>query len=124
MKVTYIELLGQKHPLCFSLAAAEALREKFGSLGKMNEALTSSDEKESANAIDCSLLVMLKAGRTYLSAIGEKLPPPVPCLPSEVLHASEKINALEAIYAAVVNDTAREVEIEVDEKNAQATTGE
>ncbi len=122
MRVTYIELLGERHPLCFSLTAAEAMRGKFGSIGKTNEALTSSDPIESVGAIDYVLQAMLKAGRTYLSAKGEELPPPVPCLPSEVLHAREKVNALSAIYAAIVNDSEREVEVEL--KNAPATPGE
>lgn len=122
MRVTYIELLGERHPLCFSLSAAEALAAKFGSLGEMNKALTSKDPIESVDAIDYVLRIMLKAGRTYLSAKGENLPPSVPCPPSELLHAKEKTTAMSAIYAAIINDSEREVEIEP--KNAPATSGE
>ena len=34
MKVSYIELLGKKYPLCFSLTAATEMEEAFGGLDK------------------------------------------------------------------------------------------
>ena len=52
MKVTYIELLGERHPLCFSLAASEALDESFGGLDRMTQALSSGSLSQTAKAPD------------------------------------------------------------------------
>lgn len=119
MKVHYIELLGKKHPLCFSMAAAEELDEHFGGLDKMADALTSKDIKVVAKATDKVLMEMLKAGRIYAGAMGEELPPAIPCKPSDILDPREG-RAISAIFAALKGDSARKVRTQ---GNAEATQG-
>jgi hypothetical protein len=63
MKVTYIELLGERHPLCFSLAASEALDESFGGLDRMTQALSSGSLSQTAKAVDMVLQILMNVGR-------------------------------------------------------------
>ena len=120
MKVNYIELLGQRHPLCLSLSGAEALSEAFGSLEKMGELLDSQDVSRMAKAVDTILTILLKAGRIYADALGEKLPPELPCRPSDLIDVRDR-GAVEAIFAAMRADAGRDVE--AAPKNAAATRG-
>ena len=120
MKVTYIELLGQKHPLCFSLGAAEALNEAFGSIDNLDKEIGSKDVGRIAKATNTLLEILLKAGRIYAAAIGEELPAELPCRPADVIDVRDK-SVLADAMAAIRGDTSREVE--TDSKNMEATQG-
>lgn len=119
MRLSYIELLGEKHPMCFSLAASEALAEKFGGLENMDKALSGGDIRTTANAIDTILTVLLKAGRTYVSAIGGELPPEIQCRPADLIDVTDGAEAIKSMFSAIQNDNAREVEAK--SKNGGAT---
>lgn len=118
MKVTYIELLGQDHPLCFSLAASEKILEQFDSLEDMSEAVTGKDLAKKVHAIDTVLQILMQAGRIYVHALGETLPPELPCRPSDVIDIREP-KAVQAIFEAMTAGVKRTVEIE--QKNGKAT---
>lgn len=120
MQLTYIELLGKKHPLCFSLGAAEELTERFGSIEKLDEEIGSKDVGRIAKATNTLLEILLKAGRIYASAMGEDLPEPLPCRPADVIDVRDK-TVLANAMAAIRGDTKREVETE--SKNMEATQG-
>lgn len=120
MKLTYIELLGQKHPLCFSLGAAEALTEAFGSIENLDKEIGSKDVGRIAKATNTLLEILLKSGRVYASAMGEELPPELPCRPADVIDVRDK-SVLADAMAAIRGDTKREVETE--SKNTEATQG-
>lgn len=120
MQITYIELLGEKHPLCFSLGAAEALDEAFGSLEKLDAEIGSKDVGRIAKATNTMLEILLKAGRIYAGALGENLPKELPCRPADVIDVRDK-KVLADAMAAIRGDTSREVETE--SKNTEATQG-
>lgn len=120
MKVSYIELLGEKHPMCFSLAASEELSEKFGGLEKMQKALTGGDIAKVSMAVDAVLSCLLKAGRIYIKATGGELPAELPCRPADLIDVTDKA-AVESIFSAIRSDTSREVETKT--KNGKATPG-
>lgn len=109
MRVTYIELLDQRHPMCFSLAASEALDEAFGGLERMQEELQSGSVGRVAKAADTVLAILMQAGRIYASARGEELPEKLPCRPADLIDASSK-EAVQAIFSAITGGTEREVE--------------
>lgn len=109
MKVTYIELLGERHPLCFSLAASEALDEAFGGLDKMTEALSGGSLSQIAKAADTVLQILMKAGRVYCGARGDTLPPPLTCRPADLLDVRDG-STVRLILAAISGDSEREVE--------------
>ena len=118
MRVSYVEFLGQKHPICVSLAATEQLVEAFGSLEQFADALDKSDLARTAQAVDTTFQILLKAGRIYASAMGEELPPELPCRPADLIDVRDR-SAIAAIFAAMRADTSRTVEVE--QKNGEAT---
>ena len=111
MKVSYVEFLGQKHPLCFSLAASEKILEEFKSLGAMSDAITGDDLVKKVYALDRVLQILMKAGRIYLSACGEDLPPELPCRPADLIDVRDP-KATQAIFDVMRSDTERTVEAE------------
>ena len=113
MKVTYVEFLGQKHPLCFSLAASEKI------LDAMSDAITGDDLANKVHAIDRVLQILMKAGRIYASACGEDLPPELPCRPADLIDVRDP-KATQAIFDVMRSDTERTVEAEG--KNGEATS--
>lgn len=121
MKVSYVEFLGQKHPLCFSLAASEAILEEFQSLGAMSDAITGEDVAKKVHAIDRVLQILMKAGRIYASACGEDLPPELPCRPADLIDVRDP-KATQAIFDVMKADTERTVE--AVGKNGETTSGQ
>ena len=120
MRVSYIELLGEQHPMCFSLTASEELSSEFGGLEKMQNALESRDIAQVAKAVDKVLACLLKAGRIYVGATGGQLPAELPCRPADLIDVTDG-EAVRAIFTAISADTARTVETKT--KNAGATQG-
>lgn len=121
MKLGYLELLGAKHPMCFSYAAAAELEEAFGSLSGMEEQVFSDKLSISVPATNTLLETLLKAGRIYAKAMGEELPAPLPCRPVELIPANDK-RAISAVFTTIAGDAKREVEVQA--KNAPATQDE
>lgn len=109
MRIGYIELCGEKHPLCFSLSATEEICQQFGDLSNMGKALAETDVAKHLHAVDSVLSILMRAGRRYCEVIGEELPPPLPCRPADVIGLGDK-SAIEAIYATINDDNARTVE--------------
>lgn len=118
MRVSHIELAGNKHPLCFSLTASAELDEYFGGLDEMERVMTNGTLHQRARAIDKVLAVLMKCGRTYAEAMGMELPAPIKCNPGDLIDVTDG-TAVQAIFSAISNDTDREVEVE--SKNAKAT---
>lgn len=120
MKVSYIELLGEKHPMCFSLAASERIDEEFGSVDAMLDELHSKELRRIAKAADKVIQILMHAGRIYMSALGEPLPPPIPCRPADLIAVTDQ-ESIQAIFSTMKEDSAQEVVTEP--KNAEATQG-
>ena len=121
MKIGYLELMGQRHPMCFSYAAAAELEEAFGSLEGMEAQVFDDKLSICVPATNKLLEVLMKAGRIYAKAMGEELPAPLPCRPVDLIPANDK-KAISAVFATISGDAKREVEVKA--KNAQATQGE
>lgn len=117
MKLSYIELKkGERHPLCFSLSATEAIVDEFGSLEKMTDALTGGDTLTQIKAIDKTLAILLDAGQKYCAEMGIETPPALKCRPADLIDVTDP-TAITAIFDTINNDTKREVEA----KNAEPT---
>lgn len=121
MRVSTIELLGRKHPLCFSLTAAAEMDEAFGGLENLSEEMQSGGLSQRAAAINRALEILLKAGRIYAAASGLELPEPLPCAPADLIDVTDGA-AVQAIFSAISGDTEREVE--TVPKNGTATQGQ
>lgn len=123
MERQYIELLGEKHPLCFSMSAAQRLTERFGSLDEMGAQLGSEDASIRRDAINDALEELMQAGRVYAKALGEPLPPQLPCKPADVL-PPQTAPVLALILRTMRGDSQRDVEAEGSVKNVEATPGD
>lgn len=109
MRTSYIELLGKRYPMCFSLTAATEMDEAFGGLEALSGRLREGSLAQRAADINRALEILLKAGRVYASASGMELPEPLPCAPADLIDVTDGA-AVRAIFSAVSGDTAREVE--------------
>lgn len=121
MKVNYIELAGRKYPMVLSLSAIQRIEEEFGSMEGMSEALTYHEETGLTaviQAVETVLGIFLDAGRKYVSAIGEEVPPPLPCRITDVLDM-DAMSARDLIGGVIDSGTRREVEAAA--KNGVAT---
>lgn len=106
MKISYVELAGTNHPVCFSLSAIEDIEDEFGSLEGMKTALTSGKVK----AINRVLEIILRAGRAYCDGIGEDCPPPLRCRPGDLIGARDT-EIITEILRAMRDDSDRAVEV-------------
>ena len=122
MKLHYIELLGEKHPLCFSMTAARNLTEQFGSIEEMGAQLMSNDVNTRRSAVNDCLKELLKAGRIYARAKGDPVPRELTCEVADLV-GPETVPLVALILNVIRKDSVREVEIEDTGKNAGATPG-
>ena len=106
MKLSYVQLGGEKHPACFSLSAIEAIEDEFGSLDKMREDLASGSIK----AINSVLEIMLDAGRAYCTGMGMDLPPKLKCRPADLIDVTDT-EVVHDIFAVISGDSERSVEV-------------
>lgn len=106
MKLSYVQLGGEKHPVCFSLSAIEAIEEEFGSLDEMRDGLT----KGSVKAINSVLEIMLDAGRAYCNGMGIDCPPRLKCRPADLIDVSDT-DVVKDIFAVMSGDSERSVEV-------------
>lgn len=120
MKLHYIKLLGEQHPLCFSMTAAQNLTEKFGSMEEMGDQLMGDDVGMRRTAINDALMELLRAGRAYARAKGDALPKELPCAVSDVI-GPETLPQVALILSVMKGDSAREVTTEETGKNGEAT---
>lgn len=121
MRVSYIELLGVKHPMCFSLTAAAEMDEAFGGLDALSERMQSGNLAQRSRAINTALEILLKAGRVYAAASGMEVPETLPCAPADLIDVTDGM-AVQAIFTTISGDVEREVE--TVEKNGEATQGQ
>lgn len=120
MRVSTIELLGRKYPMCFSLTAATEMDEAFGGLENLSERIGAGGIAQQTAAINRALEILLKAGRVYASASGMEILEPLPCAPADLIDVTDGA-AVAAIFSAISGDAEREVE--TVPKNGEATQG-
>lgn len=105
MKLSYVQLGGEKHPVCFSLSAIEAIEEEFGSLDNMREGLVGGKVK----AINRVLEIMIDAGRAYCAAMDLKCPPKLKCRPGDLIDITDG-DIVKDILGAMAADGERKIE--------------
>lgn len=113
MKLTYITLRGEQHPLCYNLYAIERMCDEFGGLDEMSDAVSSDNTGEQIRAVGKVLKILLDGGRAYCAEMAIDMPPAI-ANPSAVIDASSP-EAIKAIFSAINGD--KETEIEVQGKN-------
>lgn len=114
MRISYIELVGTKYPMCFSNSASEELADEFGSLDKMREAMSSSNPFKAINKM---LKILIKYGIKYCELAKIDCPASLDFEPGDVLDMTDP-ESITAVFSAINSGTERTVE--VVEKNATA----
>lgn len=111
MRLHYLEIKpGERHPMCFSLSATEAIIDRFGSLDAMRRAMEDSEDAAARlRAIDDVLTALLDAGRRYCAEMGVDMPPPIRCRPADLIDVSDP-SAIRAIFETIQGDSARTIE--------------
>lgn len=110
MRISYIELAGERHPLCFSLTAIESISEEWGDMDGMSKAISDTENLAGKlNAINRLLEILIAAGRRYGEMVGMELPPPLKCRPGDLIDITDS-DAISNIFAAITNDSKRDVE--------------
>lgn len=120
MKLVYITLRGEQHPLCYNLTAVEEICEEFGSLDGMTEAINSGEQGVQVLALGKVLRCLLDGGRAYCKEMEMDLPRPVRN-PSALIDITSP-ETVKAIFASV--NAGKEAEVEAYSKNVEATPGE
>lgn len=118
MKIGYITLAGEKHPLCFSLSAAEQIAAEFGDMDGMGKALSSENTSTKLKAISTVLDILVTAGRKYAEVMGMDLPRKLPCKPADLIDITDEA-AIKSIFSAIKAGSDRDVEVAAS-KNAEA----
>lgn len=114
MKLTYITLRGEQHPLCYNLYAIEKMCDEFGGLDEMSNAVSSDNTGEQIRAVGKVLKILLDGGRAYCAEMAIDVPPAIKN-PSAVIDVSSP-EMVKAIFSTINGD--KETEIEVAGKNA------
>lgn len=119
MKITYIELKGNQHPLCYNLYAIEEICDEFGSPEDMADKMNSGNRSEQLRTITKVLKILMDGGRAYCKEMGIELPEKIEN-PAALIDATSP-EAVQAIFSAIKRD--KETEIEVISKNVEAAQG-
>lgn len=137
MKINYIDIAGTKYPMSFSLAAAKAFKNKFGSLKGMFDAMNEADDIfDQLDAIIYVLATLIMQGCEYMNLFCKNIPHEdgtcfdgeryVP-MPIELIEVAVGINNMgdvsNAIIEAINGSSKNEIEVETeessDEKNVE-----
>ena len=117
MKLSYIELRGEQHPLCYNLYAVEEICDAFGSLDEMRTAIESEDKGQQVSAIGKLLRCLLDGGRAYCDEMEIALPRAVKN-PAALIDVTDP-DTVRAIFSTINSD--KKTEIEAISKNVEAT---
>ena len=126
----YIEVAGKEYPMRFSIAAAKAISEKFGSLDNLSEALSGAGEAETLDNVLWVVALLIQQGCAYKNLFEKDQPvlenAPVEKgkyvpLDKEQLEVGLDILSLRdlqgKIYQTVGTGQRHTVETQTDEKN-------
>lgn len=114
MRITEIEIAGTLYPLCFSVKAYKEIEKKYGGLSEINEALTDVSE------ILWTLELLSNQGAAYLKLTENVESKTITSENAEILIGFKDIPKIKtAIYDCLLSGMKRDVEVEVDPKNAE-----
>ena len=111
MEVRCVWCLVQRNPLGLCMGASETILAEFKRLDEMRDAIAGDVLVKKGHALDRVLQILMKAGRIYLSACGEDVPPELPCRPADLIDVRDP-KATQAIFDVMRSDTERTVEAE------------
>lgn len=124
-RISEIEIAGKKYPLNFSVKAARAVDEKFGSLDKLSGVIGVSDNfTENMYNIHWMLILLMEQGAAYKKLVdGEDIVIPTSDDLEVLIGAPDLVPAQAAILQSIGLSMKPTVEVEPDSKNAETTQG-
>lgn len=137
-RITFIEIGGRSFPLSFSLGMLRSISSKFGSFNKIEDAMSKIDDElteESIDVISYLVYILIKQGALYCNTFGNGQPLPdniakdekgkILALSQEEVEVGLSIDGIEdamkSISEAMAGASKKEIEIESDSKNEEAT---
>ena len=137
-RTVYIDIAGKEYPMRFSLGASMAIANKFGSLKKMQEELTNSEnEAKALETMSYILSALIKQGCAYKNLFEQDIPArpnanikdgKYIALEQEAVEAGlemwEMEEATKKIFEVIAKGNEREVNAKVkEEKGARKNAG-
>lgn len=124
MRVTEIDIMGKKYPMCFSARVMGAVEEKYGDMAGMADALTSG-----AGAIGANVWLLeqvLKAGERYTALIGEgSTPAPTMDTLLDCCDLTDLSGLTAKLFDCIIGSRAKSVTLESEPtKNVETTPAE
>lgn len=132
-RIQPIQIAGTDYLLNFSTRAANAVMERYGSIGGINSAFFAQSDDENvrekavseiAAEVAWALALLMREGAAYADIVDHKK---VPALSAEdlqvVMSIAELLDARGPVLEAVAAGIAATVEVEPDAKNAETTQG-
>lgn len=122
-RIVEIEIAGKKYPLSFSLGAAKKIANKYGSLEKAFNKMTTAKEttSEMLESLVFILSVLIKQGCDYMRIFeGAEIKPISEEEIENVISISDIERIANAVIAAMNSSQKKEIETKVNPKNAKA----
>lgn len=123
-RISDIEILGTRYPLNFSVKAAKAVDEKFGSLDKVSGIFGWEDISTTLYNVHWLLKLLLEQGAAYKKLVeGEAIEPPSEEVLGVLIGPGDIPRVQAIILESIGLSIQPTVEVEIDEKNAETTQG-
>ena len=122
MNIHYLELAGNRYPMCYSASAAIMLDEQFGGVENISKKL---NQKASVGEVAKTVVgiadVLVRAGMEYSRLVGLETPAVLQGSIGNLI-SMDDTDTVRSIMAVIMGDSKREVEVE--EKKDTATPEE
>lgn len=120
MRVTELTIAGKTYPVCLSTGAAKKISDRYGDITKVSDAFTDKSTSEMLGELNWLLALLVKAGCDYKKYSEGKEIEPITEEALDCLLGLDDVQQLQSdVFGAMTDGMKREVE--VDEKNAEAT---
>lgn len=123
-RITYVNIAGKEYPLNFSVKAAKAVDEKFGSLHNLSGVFGWEDVSTSLRNVSWVLQLLIEQGAAYLKLTeGKEIEVPEAEEFEILLGGPDLETVMPSILKAIGFGMKQTVETEDDEKNTETTQG-
>lgn len=120
MRVTELTIAGKTYPVCLSTGAAKKIADRYGDIAKVGDVLQNKPLAEALGELNWLLALLVKAGCDYKQySEGQHIEPITEDALECVLGLDDVQQLQTDVFVALTGGMKREVE--VDEKNAEAT---
>mgnify|MGYP000848400683 FL=1 len=124
-RITEIEIAGRKYPLNLSVKAAKAVANRYGDISSVGEAFTDKSLDEMMDEATWLLALLMEQGAAYKKIIdSEDVTVPTKDELEIIMGVADFASIKDKLMDALLAGMKREVEVEPDPKNAEATQGE